>query len=146
MTSCRCRHHRSPLQLRSAFTLIEMLLALALLGVFFSVFTALLLAVAHERRDAVRELVALQHAANVLEDLTTRPWSSLDDAQDGPSLPAEHRPLLPEFEQQVRIEPAAGQPLARQITVTVSWRQRSGERTGALEMHGWAFAPAESQP
>lgn len=139
------RHRRSRTS-RTAFTLIEMLLALMLLGVLFSVFVPLLLTVAHERRDAVREQVALQHAANVLEEVTLRTWEALQEPLTGPELPADQQPLLPNFEQTVTADTMEGTPTTRRITVKVSWKHRSGQRTQPLLLHGWVTAPQEPKP
>lgn len=139
-----CR--RRSLPARTAFTLIEMMLAMALLGVLFSVFVPMLLTIAHERRDAVREQVALQHAANVLEEATLKPWDQLKEPLTGPELAAEQQPLLPDFEQAVTVADVDGTPTTRRITVAVSWKHRSGQRTLPLLLHGWVAAPQENQP
>ncbi len=139
-----CR--RRSLPHRTAFTLIEMMLAMMLLGVLFSVFVPMLLTIAHERRDAVREQVALQHAANVLEDVTLRPWAQFQERLTGPELSADLQPLLPDFQQTVAAADVEGTPTTKRITVTVSWKHRSGQRTQPLMLHGWVTAPQEPQP
>lgn len=123
-----------------------MMLALMLLGVLFSVFVPMLLTISHERRDAVREQVALQHAANVLEEVTLRPWAELTETISGPELPVEQQPLLPNFEQTVTATEVDGTPATKRITVAVSWKHRSGHQTHPLTLHGWVTAPQEKQP
>lgn len=141
-----CHHRRRSSRDRTAFTLIEMMLAMMLLGVLFSVFVPMLLTIAHERRDAVREQVALQHAANILEDVTLRSWDELQPSVTGPELPADQQPLLPNFEQTVTVAAVDGTPSTKRITVAVSWKHRSGQRTLPLMLHGWVTASQEKQP
>ncbi len=145
MTAGSDRHRRSPHD-RTAFTLIEMMLAMMLLGILFSVFVPMLLTVAHQRRDTVREQVALQHAGNLLEEITLRPWDQLKEPLTGAELPADQQPLLPNFEQAITVADVDGTPSTRRVTVTVSWKHRSGQRTRPLMLHGWVAAPQEKQP
>lgn len=133
---------RSP-PVRTAFTLFELMLAITLLGVIFSVFVPMLLTIAHERRDAVREQVALQHAANVLEAVTLQPWSELRNPLQGPELPVEQRRLFVDLEQAVSVAEGEGQPASKRVTVSLTWKHRSGQRTAPLLLHGWVTAPQE---
>ncbi len=127
---------------RCGFTLVELMLAMALLGLFFAVFTPLLLGVARERREAVREQVAWQHAQNLLEDVTHRPWEELTAAVVPP--PGDDPPLTG-YRQQITVTEVPGPPRCKRVTVTVTWTPRPlVDRT--LTLSGWVWPPAETQP
>lgn len=135
---------RSP-HSRAAFTLFELMLAMMLMGVIFSVFVPMLLTIAHVRRDAAREQVALQHAANVLEAVTLRPWAELQAPLTGPELSTEQQQMFDELEQTVSISEVEGTPASKRVTVSLTWKHRSGQRTTPLMLHGWVTAPQEPQ-
>ncbi|HET6425619.1 MAG TPA: type II secretion system protein [Planctomycetaceae bacterium] len=138
-------HHHRPHR-RTAFTLFELMLAMMLLGVIFSVFVPMLLTIAHERRDASREQIALQHAANVLEVVTLRPWTELQDPLMGPELSPAMQRVFVDFEQTISVAEVEGTPASKRITVSLTWEHRSGQRTSPLTLHGWVTAPQEPQP
>jgi hypothetical protein len=121
------------------------MLAMMLLGVIFSVFVPMLLTIAHERRDATREQIALQHAANVLEAVTLRPWAELQEPVTGPELSAEQLRIFDELKQSVSISDVEGTPASKRVTVSLTWKHRSGQRTAPLMLHGWVTAPQEPQ-
>ncbi len=122
------------------------MLSVMLLGVIFSVFVPMLLTIAHERRDSVREQVALQHASNVLEAVTLSPWEELKSPLTGTELPAEQQRLFVDFEQTVSVSELAGPPVSKRITVTLLWKHRSGQKTAPLTLHAWVFSPQEPKP
>jgi hypothetical protein len=122
------------------------MLAIMLLGVIFSVFVPMLLTIAHERRDAVREQVALQHVANVLEAVTLLPWDELKEPLTGPELPSDQRRLFVDLEQTLSVAEVEGTPTSKRVTVSLVWKHRSGQRTAPLTLHGWVSAPQEPKP
>lgn len=116
-----------------------------LLGVIFSVFVPMLLTIAHERRDAARTQIALQHAANVLEAVTLRPWAELQEPLSGPELSTDQQRVFEELQQTISVMEVEGTPASKRVTVTLSWKHRSGQRTAPLMLHGWVTAPQEPQ-
>lgn len=132
---------------RRGFTLVELMLALSLLGIFFAVFTPLLLGVARERREAVREQVAWQQAQNLLEELTHRPWNDVTAAAALPELTAAEMAYLPAYQQRLVVTEIPGPPLCKRVTVSVSWKMRSDAATErVLSLSGWVWPDQESRP
>lgn len=125
----------------AGFTLVELILALALLVVFFAVFTPLLLAVAQERRFSAQQQAALQHAGNVLERATALPWDALSTAAaaDWP-LPQSVRDVLPNAEQEIRVTVDPDDPAAKRVQVTVRWQSRQAGGQSRLSLEAWAFS------
>lgn len=127
---------------RSGFTLVELMLAMSLLGIFFAVLTPLLLGVARERREAVHEQLVWQHTQNLLEEVTHRPWNEVTPATEPPTT---DEPKLPGYRQRLTVTEVSGPPRCKRVTLTVTWTTRPGvDRT--LTLSGWMWPPAEVQP
>lgn len=116
-----------------------------MLAVLCSVFVPMLLSVAHERREALRDQIARQHAANVLEVVTLRPWAELQEPLTGIELAPDQRRLFTDLEQSLTVTEIEGSPATKRITVSLTWKHRSGQRTAPLMLHGWVTAPPESK-
>jgi len=131
-------HHPSP-HGRRGFTLLELMLALTLLGLFVALLSPLLLASARERRTAVQEQLALQLAANQLELLTLAAPSELDQyaMETKVDLPPDVTRWLPEAEQTVQATPTER---GRRIVVTLTWQHRAGVTHRPVVLEGWSFA------
>ena len=140
-----CPDYHRVLHRRAAVTLFEIMLTMMLLAVLCSVFVPMLLTVAHECRDAMRDQIARQHAANVLEVVTLRPWNELQEPLVGIELAPEQQSLFTELEQSLSVTNVEGTPAVKRITVSLTWKHRSGQRTAPLMLHGWVTAPQESK-
>jgi prepilin-type N-terminal cleavage/methylation domain-containing protein len=125
-------HDRRP----TGFTLLELMLALALLGLFAALLSPLLIASARERRTAIQEQLALQLASNQLERLTLQPAEPGETAVPI-DVPADTARWLPGVEQTVTTTAADN---GRRIVVTITWDQRPGVRHKPVMLEGWAFA------
>jgi type II secretory pathway pseudopilin PulG len=130
---------------RVGFTVIELVLALGLLVVFFAMFVPLLGIITRERRMSAQEQAALQHAANVLDDLSRRSYAELSD-QNEIALPDHVRQMLPAVEQTVTITPMAGEPAAKQVSVSLRWQQAGGTWSHPVTLTAWVHAPAGGAP
>jgi len=130
---------------RAGFTVIELVLALGLLVVFFAMFVPVLGMISRERRVSAQEQAALQHAANVLDDLTRRSYAELSDQKDL-ALPEHVRQMLPAVEQTVTITPTAGEPAAKQVTVSLRWQQAGGTWSHPVTLSAWVHAVPGGTP
>uniref|UniRef100_A0A7C4QPN4 Type II secretion system protein n=1 Tax=Schlesneria paludicola TaxID=360056 RepID=A0A7C4QPN4_9PLAN len=132
---------------KAGFTIVELVLALGLLMVFCAVFVPVLAAITRERRAAAQEQAALQHVANVLEDLTQRGYHELASGPpDVADLPAPVRSLLTEAEQALAIDTVADNPPVLRLTVSLRWRQPGNMWTRPVTLSAWVSAPAGGQP
>ena len=130
---------------RAAFTVVELVLALGLLVVFFAMFVPLLGMISRERRMSAQEQAALQHAANVLDDLTRHSYAELSTPENVP-LPNHVRQLLSAVEQNVTVTPTAGDPAAKQVTVTLRWQQAGGTWSHPVSLSAWVHASEGGAP
>jgi prepilin-type N-terminal cleavage/methylation domain-containing protein len=112
---------------RSAFTLTECMIALAILGVIGAGVAQCTHWVTIEVARSASRPAALELAANILEDAQARPWEDLDDAWAArQSVPADSELLLPDGKVLVSLKPAASAPLAKRVTVEVFWASEPG--------------------
>jgi type II secretory pathway pseudopilin PulG len=123
---------------------MELGLALALLAVFFGVFVPVLAGITRERRLAAQEQVALQHAANLLDELSQQPADELarSAAVERPT-PPELLKQLPGVEQTIQ---TALEETADAVRITVSVRWQTGKDTWSRPMVLSAWAPAGDVP
>jgi type II secretory pathway pseudopilin PulG len=133
---------------RPAFTILELMIALGLMAVFCAVFVPLLASVSRERRLTMQEHAAMQHAANVLEIMTQRPFAELSGSTDAtlPPIPADVQRLLPDAEQTVTVAPAADDVAALKITVELQWRQSGGRSSRPVALSAWVHAREGASP
>lgn len=135
----------------AGFTLVELIIALMLLGTAMAVILPLMVSVSYQRRAAEQRQYALILAENLLDDLVARPWSDITqdtltavvaevrDAEDVRGL------ILPDLEREVTV---TDQPddAAKQITLQLRWRNRAGDFTAPVSLSAWKFAPPEVTP
>jgi prepilin-type N-terminal cleavage/methylation domain-containing protein len=132
---------------RNAFTIIELMIALGLLAVFCTMFVPLLASLTRERRASAQEQAALQHVANVLDDLTRRPYAALTaEAKPAVDIPAHVQQMLPQAEQTVAVTPGSGEPMAAQVTVSLKWQQPGGVWSHPVTLSAWVPAPKGGTP
>ncbi|MDZ4685435.1 MAG: prepilin-type N-terminal cleavage/methylation domain-containing protein [Planctomycetaceae bacterium] len=126
------------------FTLLELMLALALLGLFAALLTPLLMASARERRTALQEQLALQLAANQLEQLTLASPDQLKQYATAQTVPVtdDVSRWLPDVKQTVATI-ATDQGV--HITVSLTWQHRAGVMHRPVVLEGWSYA-AGGQP
>jgi type II secretory pathway pseudopilin PulG len=134
---------------RHAFTIMEMTVALMMVGVIMMVSMQVATSSMLERLRLAARQAALEHASNVLEaaraekpDALTGAWAAAHQ-----SVPADT--ALPEQTQvRVAIQPEAAAPAARRVTVVVGWRFAEDEPEQTVQLTS-IFAPraaAEGPP
>jgi prepilin-type N-terminal cleavage/methylation domain-containing protein len=128
-------HHRVHSR-RHGFTLLELMLALTLLGLFAALLSPLLMASARERRTAMQEQLALQLATNQLERLTLQPPEPSETAQ-ALDVPADVARWLPGVEMTATTTAADN---GQRIVVSLTWNQRTGVQHKPVTLEGWSFA------
>jgi type II secretory pathway pseudopilin PulG len=132
---------------KAGFTVVELVLALSLLAVFCTVFVPVLAAITRERKAVAQEQAALQHVANVLEDLTQRSYRELTSGPlDVANMPDHLRSLLTDAEQSLAVDTVADNPPVVRLTVSLRWRQSAQVWSRPVTLSAWVSAPAGGQP
>ena len=142
-TQAKARH---TMRGRGAFTIVELIGTVILLGVVFTCSISVLIAVARERKSTEQRQHALQYANNVLEHATTLPLDGLTAGkQQIPAASPELLVVLPELDQTLELsEPAADG--ARQFAVSIRWKNQQGRLVAPVHLVTWVYPPAEVQP
>lgn len=114
---------------RRAFTVVEVVLALGVLGVATLVVAQLAVQSLRERAWSQLRWEAAEAEANILEAARVTPWDDLTDKwAEGQRLPAPLAERLPEGQLTVRVEAEKDRPHTKRITAEISWRAPEGER------------------
>jgi prepilin-type N-terminal cleavage/methylation domain-containing protein len=133
---------------RRGLTLSELVIALAIAVVAMVGIAQLMYQATNQYRVvACRNLVA-QEAANIMEDLMSRPWSEIA-SNESPVLelsPAcrqavPHARLQVEIAPEQDIVPEEDHEDARRITVSITWMQYGKEPTEPTQLVAWRYAP-----
>lgn len=129
-----------PRSRRSAFSLVELIAALILLGVVFSVSISMLATAARQRRAAEQRQFAIQHATNLLERTMTRTWSELPvGTQTLAPPPTDVQAVLPGLKCQIEVKALAQEVESKLITVTVHWNDFSGHELAPVHLSAWMY-------
>jgi prepilin-type N-terminal cleavage/methylation domain-containing protein len=132
---------------RRGLSLIELTVALIILGVALVAVAQTVTMAARLRREIHRRRVATQEAANALERLVALPWRQLDEpALDDLELSPTGEEVLPDGKLSAEVENVAGPPVGRRIRVAVTWKNAAGETDGAVRLVGWSFHDREAKP
>ena len=135
----------------AGFTLVELIIALMLLGAATAVMLPLMVSVSAQRRAAEQRQYVLFLAENLLDDLIARPWKdvtqeSLSAVVAGDRSPDEIQGLiLPDLEREVTVTDRPDDA-AKQVTLQLRWRNRAGAFTAPIRLSAWKFASQEETP
>jgi hypothetical protein len=122
---------------RSAFTMAETGVALAILAFAMGLVVQLAFWSMRERASTAARFVAIEQAANVLEAARATPWDSLNDEwAEAQTLPLELSDQLQDATLVVEVEPLEAQPLTKRVVVELRWWRGEGVEAQPLRMHG----------
>jgi len=125
---------------RRGFTIVEMTVAAAMLGMLLAVCLQMVAAMVAQRRAADQRQCATIELANVMERLAARPWAELTpQAVAGEQTPASIRSLLPGAELKVEISTPTDEPGAKRIAASLRWQDRSGGFLPAVTITTWKY-------
>ncbi len=124
---------------RRGTTLIELMVAAALLGTILVVCLQLVAATTMQRRAADQRRLALMEVENAMERLAARPWNELTpQTAAGPLSPAVHS-RLPGAELKADVTTSAAEPGAKRIAVSLRWKDNSGRFTKPVTIVAWRW-------
>lgn len=124
------------------FTLLECVVAAAMLIVVMVLAAQLYAWDARERREVWRRQVAQQEAANLMEQLTSSPQAELTaEALDTLHMSAESSTWLPNGILQATATAVTAPAAGRRIELQITWEHASGEPAAPVRLVGWVFDP-----
>ena len=108
---------------RTGFTLLELTVTAAIIGVLVVIVAQCIALSLRERARMATRLAATELAANVLEEARAQPLAKLDKTwAEGRKIPSELAGLLHEGKIDVAVETVSELPSARRVSVEVRWR------------------------
>lgn len=136
--SVRRRLRDSGYRRRGGFTLMEVLVAAAVIGSLFLVTIPLLSRIRAVRQEAERRMLAGQETANLMEAVAAlaQQGELTREALDGLMLSSAAE-RLPDAAVDVEMAPAEAPFFGRQITVTVTWTSDAGPPAVATSLTAW---------
>lgn len=127
---------------RRGFTLLECVVAGALMLVVLALATQLFLWDSRERREVWRRQVAQQEAANALERLSLAPYDAISTKSLAEvRLSEEAQAWLPEGAIQATASDVTVPRTGRRIDVQVRWGAAGDAPIAPVRLSGWRFAP-----
>jgi len=120
---------------------------LVVLGAAAALLGQLLGELAQQRRAADQQTLALQQAANAMEQLAVIPYADLTPERAATlGLSDLARQHLPGAQLEIAIVPAPDAPPAKQIQVNLRWLDRSGRYGVPVQMTAWRHQQERSGP
>lgn len=131
---------------RGGFTLLEMFVAVVVLGTLLATFLPLMQSVGYQQRLTDQRLLALREAENLLEILTPRPWNELtQEFAESQSLSDEAKSRLPQGTLDIDVTQPTEPADSKKVTVQVIWTPRPGQAAHKVQLAAWFFR-TEGQP
>ena len=127
---------------RHGLTLSELVVTCAIAVAAMAGIAQLMYQATRQYRVVSRHNLVALEAANVMENLMSRPWSEI--ASSEPALielsPA-CRQAVPDAELRLEIVPEDDQDDTRRITVQIHWATSGDERAKPIQLVAWRYKP-----
>jgi type II secretory pathway pseudopilin PulG len=108
---------------RLAMTIVEILVALAIMGLLGIIVAQCVFWSLSERTRLAANQASLEIAANVLEAARAQPWQDLNQSWAGAqTIPSEMQALVPDGKVIVTVDFEQPEPGIKQVTVEVRWQ------------------------
>jgi len=128
---------------RHGLTLLELTVAMVILGALMSLCLKWVVATGGQQREAEWREAALREAANAMERLAAQSWEELSAERAAKvALSEEARQALPGGSLAVQVTQPAGEPESKEIAVTVRWRPRPETPEAQVRLVGWRYRKA----
>ncbi len=136
---------------RRGYTIVELVVTSILLGAVFSSLAPILGSVNRLRQSGERRQLALLEVANLMEELSTRPWAQLTaEGTEGIVLSDAVAAALPDAELAIRITPEDSEVAAdaievRRIEISLRWREQGEQFIAPVRLVTWRYAPTAGE-
>ena len=129
---------------RVGFTILEMIVAMLLLGTAMTIIVPTLAWMGVENRLSLQRQEAVQGLNNLMDELTSRPYAELTPEAAGQiELTDALKRQLPGAK--LTVEIAEAQPDAKRIHARLSWNQQNGKALAPIRLTAWVHQ-REDQP
>lgn len=126
--------------LRSGYSLVELISAMIVLGIVFTISISILATTAKQRIATEQRQFALQYAATLLERATIKEWAGLTEGpQEIPPATDDAKAMLPGLEANVHVKELTDDGNAKLVAVTVRWTGRAGQVNAPVQLTAWVF-------
>ena len=121
--------------------MLEMLAAIGLMAVLIALCLQMLAATAAARRASERRAVALQEATNLLERVSTIPWSEVTaERLSEVDVSPEVRALLPGAKARLLTEGTKDNgPPGKRVRVEITWTNATGDADAPVGLTTWMY-------
>jgi len=94
-----------------------------------------------ERRAAEKRTLALQEAANVVEQISSLPWDEINETRLATIVmsPSAQETLVGGTVK-INLEPVAGLPMAKHVRVEIGWPNGLPGTAAPVQLDYWAYA------
>jgi type II secretory pathway pseudopilin PulG len=141
---CWASQRSHPVQ-RRAMTLLEIAVALGLLGMLMSVSVQMLRVMGERQRAAERRGAATQTVQALTEQLSNMPWEHLTaQAADAVEIPAAMSARLPGSRLSVAVIEESEPIVAKRVTVELRWNGPRGQPARPMRLTTWVYPEDES--
>jgi hypothetical protein len=128
---------------RRGVILIEVIVACGLAAVLLAICVQVLTLMAVERRAVERRAIALQEAANLIEQATAIPFDQLTPQKlKGFSIDPALAAILPDAKAELSTDDEHEPLRAKRVAVAISWRGAGRRREMPVRLTTWVFGPA----
>jgi hypothetical protein len=113
-----------------------------ILTVLLAILAHMLGVLAHQRRGAARQLLAVEEVANAMERLAAMDYGELrPDEPPQVVLSAEARHSLPQAKLTIEVTQEDTAPPSKRIRVELIWENRAGQTVRPVGLTSWRYEP-----
>jgi prepilin-type N-terminal cleavage/methylation domain-containing protein len=133
---------KMPTNRRRGFTMIEMVVGVAMMAVLLTLLGQMLVSMRQNTRRAEERTLVLRSVENALEEITAAPWAAINEqAVAALRLPEEVRRRWPQAELTGQVTASTDPVEAKQVTLKLSLGPES--RIRPVSLTTWVFKAAE---
>ena len=130
---------------RRGITLVETVVAAAMLAMLLSVCLKMTNVVATGRKANHLRQTALQETANTMEHLAVLTWDQLSsDRVEQVRLDAMAQSVLPEPAVEISIAEPPGETEAKRVSVSIGWSTSQDTAAAPIKLTAWRYAPVQA--